>query len=130
MKSKSISHLIALGIMPLSLLLIGPLMAASSTSTPDAKAPSEEQISINKEDKDAFEQASGMKRDQPTGPDPTPGEMKQQQPHNSNIEQEVKEAKEKEIKNEAEAEKTPKNKEEVEKQLKEEGIPPPTTSSQ
>lgn len=125
MKSKSISYLIAIGIMPLGLVLSGASMAASDNPTTGAKAPSEEIAGTGEANKDAFEQASGMQRDQPTGPDPTPGEMKQQQPHNSNIEQEVKEAKEKEMKDQTSE--TTKTREDIEKKLKEEGIPPTTS---
>lgn len=124
MKSKSIHRFVIAVSMPLGLLLGGATMAATADTTTQAKEPSEELAGSGKDNKDAFEQASGMKRDQPTGPDPTPGEMKQQQPHNSNIEQEVKEAKTEEMK--GKTSETPQNKEDVEKALQEEGIPPAT----
>lgn len=92
MKSKSVRSFIVIGVIPLGLLLNSPIMANSTNTI----TQTESSVESAKESKDAFEQASGMKRDQPTGPDPTPGEMKQQQPHNSNIEQDVAEAKEKE----------------------------------
>lgn len=125
MKSKSIRYLITIAMMPLALLM-GEAAIAASDNTTKAKRPSEEMANSGEQNKDAFEQASGMERDQPTGPDPTPGEMKQQQPHNSNIEQEVKEAKEKEMQDQK-SEETPQTKEEVEKKLQEEGIPPTTS---
>lgn len=92
----------------------------NTNTSPDAKAPSENEIS-EESGKDAFEQASGMERDQPTGPDPDP-EMKQQQPYpaSSEIEKEVAEGKQKD---KDQKDDSSKNREDVEKELKE-GIPP------